>query len=62
MSKRKSKKKKLTREQKVQKVARIVADGGWSSIYDVVDNLTVKQLDAHYGWAWEEDEEEDEDE
>jgi len=62
MPKSKTKKKKLTKEDKVKRVARLVADGGWSSIYDVVDNLTVKQLDTHYGWMWEESEEEDEDE
>lgn len=52
---------KLTREEKVNKIAACIAEGGWSSIHSLVNDLSNRQIED-YNYLWDETEEEEEDE
>lgn len=47
----------MTREEKVIKVTKQISEGGWSSLYSLVDRLSDDELDAY---TWDEEEEDDE--
>ena len=48
----------MTRDDKVNKIAQMVAQGGWSSIQSLADKLSDEQLEDYY-FLWEEDEDDE---
>jgi hypothetical protein len=53
---------KLSEDEFRTKVARIVADGGWSSIVNLVDAVPIEDLRDQYSWIEDDEDEEDEEE